>query len=194
MSTSQFDNLADAATLILNESVDKNRNRNSTISSYNTLALASTENMSAAASAEFLLNFGDSGANVVSAIAISQKSTRKPLENNANTILNERNNKKSSTSINKMSVPHLNELSERQNTCDSQHIQHSQINHTNYRNNQQQETKSISNFSNNQQQLQRTTKKQKTIESLSLPHHGFKNIPALNGHMRLHGGFFKQVF
>lgn len=28
----------------------------------------------------------------------------------------------------------------------------------------------------------------------NLCHRKFKNIPALNGHMRLHGGYFKKVF
>jgi hypothetical protein len=63
MSKSHFGNLADAANLILNESVDKNRNRNSTISPYNTTALAPTasppslslRNLSTAASYSCLL-------------------------------------------------------------------------------------------------------------------------------------------
>ena len=43
-----------------------------------------------------------------------------------------------------------------------------------------------------QQQQQSQQQDPKPVEC-NLCHRKFKNIPALNGHMRLHGGYFKKV-
>jgi uncharacterized Zn-finger protein len=43
----------------------------------------------------------------------------------------------------------------------------------------------------NTQQQQQQKGDQKPVEC-NLCHRKFKNIPALNGHMRLHGGYFKK--
>jgi membrane protease subunit (stomatin/prohibitin family) len=43
-----------------------------------------------------------------------------------------------------------------------------------------------------QQQHQQSQQDPKPVEC-NLCHRKFKNIPALNGHMRLHGGYFKKV-
>jgi hypothetical protein len=43
-----------------------------------------------------------------------------------------------------------------------------------------------------QQQQQHSQQDPKPVEC-NLCHRKFKNIPALNGHMRLHGGYFKKA-
>ena len=54
-----------------------------------------------------------------------------------------------------------------------------------------QHTASSTSIVQHSQQQQQSKGDQKPVEC-NLCHRKFKNIPALNGHMRLHGGYFKK--
>ena len=77
-------------------------------------------------------------------------------------------------------------------------------NHNNNNNNHNQSTTTVNGINQQQQQQQQQQHQQqqqqqnnvtkgelKPVEC-NLCHRKFKNIPALNGHMRLHGGYFKK--
>lgn len=59
-------------------------------------------------------------------------------------------------------------------------------------NNQQHHQQQQQQLQQQQQQQNNVTKGEQKPVECNLCHRKFKNIPALNGHMRLHGGYFKK--
>ena len=66
------------------------------------------------------------------------------------------------------------------------------VNGNNQQHHQQQQHQQQQQQQQPQQQQNNVTKGEQKPVECNLCHRKFKNIPALNGHMRLHGGYFKK--